>query len=142
MSAFSTKLSEYISASGQTIYALAISSGVDRSLIHRMMKGERTPSKKDTVLALSRALLLTATETAELVEAYEIARLGEGTYLELRYIRQMLAEIGKILLKNRSTPPRKHLFAQYRQFYHHHSRTAGYPWALGGQKAASPSSPD
>lgn len=141
MSAFSTKLSEYISASGQTIYALAISSGVDRSLIHRMMKGERTPSKKDTVLALSRALLLTATETAELVEAYEIARLGEGTYLELRYIRQMLAEIGKILLKNRSTP-RKHLFAQYRQFYHHHSRTAGYPWALGGQKAASPSSPD
>lgn len=105
MSAFSTKLSEYISASEQTIYALAVSSGVDRSLIHRMMKGERTPSKKDTVLALSRSLLLTATETAELVEAYEIARLGEGTYLELRYIRQMLAEIGKILLKNRSTPP-------------------------------------
>ena len=46
MAIFAEKLKSYIEKSGQTIYMVAQSSGVNRTLIHRMTTGARIPSKK------------------------------------------------------------------------------------------------
>lgn len=52
MAIFAEKLKSYIEKSGQTIYMVAQSSGVNRTLIHRMTTGARIPSKKKLLLLL------------------------------------------------------------------------------------------
>ena len=52
MSSFAKKLKYYVEKSGQTIYSVSVTSGVERTMVHKMIKGDRIPSNKDIVLAI------------------------------------------------------------------------------------------
>lgn len=87
MSVFAKRLKYYIENSGQTIYSVAVTSGVERTMIHRMMKGDRIPTNKNVVLAVARTLLLSPSDTDDLMTAYEISRRGESAYRQLQHVQ-------------------------------------------------------
>ncbi len=77
---FSEELESFIRGRKITVYSLAERSGVDRTLIHKMMKGERVPAKESVVRALASELMLTPEESAELLESYRAAKMGRDVY--------------------------------------------------------------
>lgn len=95
MSVFAKRLKYYIENSGQTIYSVAVTSGVERTMIHRMMKGDRIPTNKNVVLAVARTLLLSPSDTDDLMTAYEISRRGESAYRQLQHVQQLLLDCVK-----------------------------------------------
>lgn len=108
MSIFAKKLKYFVEKSGQTIYSIAVTSGVERTMVHKMIKGDRIPSNKDIVLSISRALLLSPSDTDDLLTAYEISYRGEAAYRQLHHVQQLLLDcVQPSLLKIRSAPPRK-----------------------------------
>lgn len=107
MSSFAQKLKYYVDKSGQTIYSVSVTSGVERTMVHKMIKGDRIPSNKDIVLAIARTLLLSPSDTDELITAYEISLRGEAAYYQLQYVQKLLLNCAKpSLLKIGSTPPK------------------------------------
>lgn len=111
MSIFAKKLKHYIEKSGMTIYMVAQSSGVNRTLIHRMTNGTRTPSKKETVSCIAKAMLLSPTDTNDLLEAYEMSKRGESAYRQLQLVKHLLINCARpSFLKLGVTPPPKLLF--------------------------------
>lgn len=120
MSIFAKKLKHYIEKSGMTIYMVSQSSGVNRTLIHRMTNGTRTPSKKETVSCIAKAMLLSPTDTNDLLEAYEMSKRGESAYRQLQLVKHLLINCARpSFLKLGVTPPPKLLFfkriqSQYR----------------------------
>lgn len=96
MSVFAKRLKYYIENSGQTIYSVAVTSGVERTMIHRMMKGDRIPTNKNVVLAVARTLLLSPSDTDDLMTAYEISRRGESAYRQLQHVQQLLLDCVKL----------------------------------------------
>lgn len=107
MAIFAEKLKSYIEKSGQTIYMVAQSSGVNRTLIHRMTTGARIPSKKETVALIAKSLLLSPADTNDLLEAYEMSKRGESAYRQLQLVKQLLINCARPSLSNLGvTPPR------------------------------------
>ena len=107
MAIFAEKLKTYIEKSGQTIYMVAQGSGVNRTLIHRMTTGTRIPSQKETVASIAKALLLSPTDTDDLLEAYEMSKRGESAYRQLQLVRQLLINCARpSFLKLGFTPPK------------------------------------
>lgn len=106
MSIFAKKLKYFVEKSGQTIYSIAVTSCVERTMVHKMIKGDRIPSNKDIVLSISRALLLSPSDTDDLLAAYEISYRGEAAYRQLHHVQQLLLDcVQPSLLKIRSAPP-------------------------------------
>lgn len=107
MSSFAQKLKYYVEKSGQTIYSVSVTSGVERTMVHKMIKGDRIPTNKDIVLAIARTLLLSPSDTDDLLTAYEISLRGESAYHQLQYVQKLLLNCAKpSLLKIDSTPPK------------------------------------
>lgn len=107
MSIFAKKLKTYIEQSGMTIYMVAQSSGVNRTLIHRMANGTRIPTQKETVSFIAKAMLLSPTDTNDLLEAYEMSKRGESAYRQLQLVKQLLINCARpSFLKLGVTPPR------------------------------------
>ncbi len=86
MRKFSEELEYFIKSRKITVYSLAERSGVDRTLIHKMMKGERVPAKESVVRALASELMLTPGESAGLLESYRAAKMGEDVYARRRAV--------------------------------------------------------
>lgn len=106
MSIFAKKLKTYIEQSGMTIYMVAQSSGVNRTLIHRMANGTRIPTQKETVSFIAKAMLLSPTDTNDLLEAYEMSKRGESAYRQLQLVKQPLINCARpSFLKLGVTPP-------------------------------------
>lgn len=113
MAIFAEKLKSYIEKSGQTIYMVAQSSGVNRTLIHRMTTGARIPSKKETVALIAKSLLLSPADTNDLLEAYEMSKRGESAYRQLQLVKQLLINCARPSLSNLGvTPSPKLLFSK------------------------------
>lgn len=77
---FSEKLNRLIQSRKITVYALAAQSGINRTLIQKMIKGERIPAKRGVVEALAATLMLTPRERSELLESYAAAKVGPDVY--------------------------------------------------------------
>lgn len=106
MSVFAKKLKYFIEKSGQTIYSVSLTSGVERTMLHKMIKGDRIPSNKDIVLSIARTLLLSPSDTNDLLTAYEMSHRGEAAYRQLQHVQQLLLDCVKPSLLNiRSAPP-------------------------------------
>lgn len=89
-----------------TIYMVAQSSGVNRTLIHRMANGTRIPTQKETVSFIAKAMLLSPTDTNDLLEAYEMSKRGESAYRQLQLVKQLLINCARpSFLKLGVTPP-------------------------------------
>lgn len=83
---FSEELDRMIRERSIAIYELAKMSGVERTLIHKMLKGERLPAKPSVVEALADALMLSVDERETLLESYRAAKMGEEAYRSRRAV--------------------------------------------------------
>jgi hypothetical protein len=90
MLSFSEQLRHFITERNIKIYSLSAQSGIDRTLIQKMLKGERLPSDESMVLELASSLLLSPTETDRFIQSYYIAKIGERVYSQRKFIKNFL----------------------------------------------------
>ena len=90
MNPFQKSLNEYIDAKDITIYALAKISGIERSFLQKMKNGSRIPTDEKIVHTLSQSLMLTPSETMELLKAYRITKMGEENYYRREQVRNII----------------------------------------------------
>lgn len=77
MSQFSELLKEYIKKKDITIKALAEKCGIDRTYLHKILKGERKVPSVDFVENISLQLMLSTEDKSRLMELYNISEMGE-----------------------------------------------------------------
>lgn len=90
MNPFQKLLNEFIDAKDMTIYALAKISGVERSFVQKMKNGSRIPTDEKVVHTLAQALMLTPSETMELLKAYRITKMGEENYYRREQVKNTI----------------------------------------------------
>ena len=100
MQEFHKLLARFINEKNTTIYTLAKNTGIERSYIQKMKSGARVPAEKSTILKLAKGLMLTANESAELIEAYSIAKMGEGKYFQRVFVQNIISSFTDIQAKN------------------------------------------
>lgn len=98
MSQFSHKLKLLIEDSGTNVYQLAKKAQLDRTTIHRAIVGERLPSLI-FVKKLCDYLRVSPMEHKELLEFYDISKVGEEVYASRKYIKGMIERIATIHIK-------------------------------------------
>ncbi|CAB1242594.1 protein of unknown function [Ruminococcaceae bacterium BL-6] len=93
MSLFSEQLRGLIQERGLKIYAFAAGCGTDRTLIHKILKGDRLPADRSVVEKFASVLLLDPKETERLMQNYKIARMGERVYARRRAVSEFFANV-------------------------------------------------
>ena len=79
MSDFSSKCREYLTDTGETVYQLASSSGLDRTSLQRMLTGKRLPSI-DFIHQFCDSIRINPSQRLELMELYKIEKIGKEDY--------------------------------------------------------------
>ena len=100
MQEFHKLLTRFINEKNTTIYTLAKNTGIERSYIQKMKSGARIPGEKSTILKLAKGLMLTANESAQLVQAYSIAKMGEGKYYQRMFVQNIISSFAEVQAKN------------------------------------------
>lgn len=90
MDKFSKVLREHIYRNNIKIQSLSKASGVDRTLIQKMITGDRIPADKEILEKLIEAFMLSPRQAKQLREAYYIARIGEDVYLRHLLVKDMI----------------------------------------------------
>ena len=85
MSDFSSKCREYLTDTGETVYQLASSSGLDRTSLQRMLTGKRLPSI-DFIHQFCDSIRINPSQRLELMELYKIEKIGKEVYYNRKYI--------------------------------------------------------
>jgi len=75
MSDFSELLRDIIDKHNVKIYTLASQSGIDRTLIHKFLNGQRLPISESVVSKLSASLLLSREDNIKLLQSYKISKM-------------------------------------------------------------------
>lgn len=94
MTGFSQALQSHIERSGLKMSTIAKASGVDRTLLYKIMGGQRLPSGDDVLERLTSSLMLSPLQGAELLELYHIAKIGEDVYKRHRLVQAMIENFG------------------------------------------------
>ena len=100
MQEFHKLLTRFINEKNTTIYTLAKNTGIERSYIQKMKSGTRIPTEKSTIIKLAKGLMLTANESAELTEAYSIAKMGESKYYQRLFVQNIISSFAELQSKN------------------------------------------
>lgn len=93
-------LSEYIKTKKINIKKCAEYFQIDRSTLYKIIRGERKVPSRDFIQQISQYLYLTNDEKKELLNAYEIDRIGEFRYYCRQHVSSFLKEA--TLLDNRT----------------------------------------
>ena len=102
MSEFSKLFSQIIKARDVNVSALTGYCGLDRSTMYKLINGKRNPSSKELVRKISEHLSLNPREAQELMDAYEMTRVGSETYLRRRSVQDFILNFRSIQ-KNRQS---------------------------------------
>lgn len=100
-------LSEYIKTKKINIKKCAEYFQIDRSTLYKIIRGERKIPSRDFIQQISQYLYLTNDEKKELLDAYEIDRIGEFRYYCRQHVSSFLKEAA--LLDNRTFRVNDHL---------------------------------
>ena len=92
MSNFSSKCREYLKNTGETVYQLSASSGLDRTSLQRMITGKRLPGM-DFVRQFCDSIRINPSQRQELIELYKIEKIGKEIYYNRKYIQELLRVI-------------------------------------------------
>lgn len=95
MSEFSEKCKEYIRKSDTTIYQIAKSSGLERTMLQRMVNGNRLPDI-EAVKKFCNYVQITKIEEEQLLELYKIEKIGKDTYYARQEVQDLLNGIQKM----------------------------------------------
>lgn len=90
MTLFSTILSEHIKNKNIRTSTFALYCGIDRSNMYKLINGKRNPSSEETVHKMADFMRLTPTERKEILEAYEITRIGYDTYYRRKNVQDFI----------------------------------------------------
>lgn len=93
MSEFSKRLGEYIVQRDINYVQLSRRTGIDRTLLHHLVRGDRKPSGPEQVQKLAEALVLSPAERKELVLFGKIAQVGEEVHYRRLAVQEMLLHI-------------------------------------------------
>lgn len=89
MSEFSMLLEKMMRDNGYSVYGFAQEAGVDRPTLHRVLKGQLTPSTA-FFHKIIKALRLLPQEREQLEQTYHVLRNGEEAFHRGRYIQERL----------------------------------------------------
>lgn len=89
MSEFSERCKQLLSESGSNVYQIAKRSSLDRTSIQRMITGKRLPSLQ-FVKDFCSYLRISPIEKSELLELYEMEKLGKPVYFNRWYIKNLI----------------------------------------------------
>lgn len=92
MSDFSEKCRQYIEDTGTNIYQLSKISGLDRTSLQRMVTGKRLPGP-EFISQFCLYLRINPQQRQELIELYELERIGKPTYYNRKYIQNILENL-------------------------------------------------
>lgn len=93
-------LSEFIKNKKTNVKRCAEYLQMDRSTLYKIIRGERKAPSRDFILKISQYLYLTNDEKKELLNAFEIDKVGEFRYYCRQHVSSFLKE--SALLDNRS----------------------------------------
>ena len=77
---------------GETVYQLSASSGLDRTSLQRMITGKRLPGM-DFVRQFCDSIRINPSQRQELIELYKIEKIGKEIYYNRKYIQELLRVI-------------------------------------------------
>ena len=103
MSEFSDKCRAYISKSNTNVYQIAKKSGLDRTMLQKMVKGTKVPSPA-FFESFCDYLVINKTEKNELDQLFRIERIGKDVYTRRCEINRLLSDF-----RNLRTPTRNRL---------------------------------
>lgn len=86
MSVFSDLLEQYIKEKEIKIYSMAAACQIDRSMLYRIISGKRNPPSPDIFFRISKYLQLAPAEYEQLLNAYELTRLGASIYYKRKSV--------------------------------------------------------
>lgn len=89
MSEFSDRCKQLLLESGSNVYQIAKRSSLDRTSIQRMITGKRLPSKQ-FVKDFCSYLRISPIEKSELLELYDMEKIGKTTYLNRWYVKNLI----------------------------------------------------
>lgn len=92
MSEFSERCRQLLINSGSNVYQMAKYSSLDKTSIQRMVTGKRLPSL-DFVKKFCSYLRISPIEKKELLELYEIEKVGKSEYMSRCYIKSLIENI-------------------------------------------------
>ena len=93
MSVLSEKLKYFIDQKGLSIANLAKRSGIERSTLYQYINDRRPLQNRTQLEAIMLELHLTPDEREEVLEAYEITRIGVKNYNRRRKVREILESL-------------------------------------------------
>lgn len=101
MSAFSNHLQVLFQRTGLSVYAMSKACGVERTFLHKILKGTRIPTSEAVVERIAGALRLEGSEARVLYRQYQICRDGEEAVERRGAVASLLAGLS---LPNPSAP--------------------------------------
>lgn len=100
---FSRKISEYVSASGLTVYKISQITGLGRTAIQHAMSGDMIPTR-EFYEKLCTAFQITPQQKSELTEMYLKVRYGEKTYNERKSIKEIIENLPQYYINRQREP--------------------------------------
>lgn len=95
MNDFSKKLKSHIARLDIKILQLSKASGVDRTLIQKILTGTRLPAERKTVEKIISVMMLTTQEEEELYRLYKISKMGESVYSRHMLVKDLIECFGE-----------------------------------------------
>lgn len=95
MTEFGMKCREIITQSNSNIYQLSKQSGLDRTTLQKMVKGERLPSLQ-FVIDMCSFLKVNQREQKELLSLYQIEKIGRSVYETRQEIQKLIVNMQKV----------------------------------------------
>lgn len=109
MSEFSELLSLFIKTREINVSALTSYCDLDRSTMYKLINGKRTPTSKELVQKISSFMNLNPTESQELIDSYQLTKVGWDVYYRRKNVLDFLLNFDGIYKESgpSSTPPLK-----------------------------------
>ena len=106
MSRFSEKLKEAVEGCGLSVGELAARTGMSASVLYKFQSGSRMPDSLQTLFRLLDVMVCSAPQSRELIQSYQIERIGTDRYLCFQALKGLLEDIAWDLNPPVETMPR------------------------------------
>lgn len=99
MDTFSDKLQAYIDNAGIKIQTLAKLTLIERTYLHKIISGDRTPDEEILEKIIS-ALMMTPEQSSQLRQLYKIRKMGQSVYSRHMLVKNLIESMGKLPVSN------------------------------------------
>ena len=96
MSQFSNFLNDLVHQREISVKDLANSCGINRTLLHKIMSGNRNPSDEVVVKKIAENLLLSDDDYEELLQKFKIVQMGENVYSRRKKVAEIIHSLSHI----------------------------------------------